>query len=220
GGSISVGADGAVALTSSRSAGTVVSGSAYAWDKGQTPGALRSDNPARISVRFTTCPSTSAPATAAPTTSAPTAAPTTTTTTATSYSSGSSSVAWILLSSVLGVCFLGLLAFMLWRYWYMCAHTCHRQARYKHRSRRMPNPTSDEREATPPPPTPQPGFLFGFWKERFPNDDIQGQPDRTKLPSPADMEQHQTNTIDPVVTEQAQAGDLTLHTLKKKCTIL
>ena len=47
-----MGADGAVALVSTRSAGTVVNLNAYAWDKGQTPGALRSDMPAKISIRF------------------------------------------------------------------------------------------------------------------------------------------------------------------------
>ncbi|KAK3798830.1 hypothetical protein RRG08_007187 [Elysia crispata] len=225
-GHISVGADGAVALVSTRSAGTVVNLNAYAWDKGQTPGALRSDMPAKISIRFLPCTSTTAPVTVAPTTAAVTAAPTTTTTTATT--SGSSNVAWILLASLLGLCFLGLLTFMLWRYWGECGRACdtgqccNRRPHYRQRPRKQSVSRSDneEREATPPPPTPQPGFLFGFWKERYPNDDIQGQPDRTQLPTPGDMEQHQTNTIDPVVPEHTEATTPAPEPPKKNCTIL
>ncbi|GFO37441.1 hypothetical protein PoB_006394600 [Plakobranchus ocellatus] len=34
--------------------------------------------------------------------------------------------------------------------------------------------------------------------KRFPNDDFKGQPDRKQLPTPADMNQHDTITYDPV----------------------
>ncbi|RUS86861.1 hypothetical protein EGW08_005398 [Elysia chlorotica] len=207
GGSVSVGSGGEVVLDAVQDAGTVITFDAYVTDQGQTPGPLTSMNPARVSVRYLPCPpepTTAAPVTAASGTSTPAA-----------EQSRENNLAWIIIAGLLGVVMVGLLAFMLWRYGLVCAHSCgklsckncgnlcrksppralpRRDPPNRPPQRRPWSPPTKPREPTPP----GPGFLFGFWKERFPNDDFKYQPDRKRMPSPADMEMHQTNTIDPV----------------------
>ncbi|KAK3773860.1 hypothetical protein RRG08_057907 [Elysia crispata] len=76
-----------------------------------------------------------------------------------------------------------------------------------------PQPQPPKRE----PPPPGPSFLTGFWKERFSDDDYRQQPDRRGMPSPADMNYHDTNTYDPVEPPHNPPPP---EPKKKFCTIL
>ncbi|KAK3780299.1 hypothetical protein RRG08_013775 [Elysia crispata] len=207
GGSISVGSGGEVVLDAVQDAGTVITFDAHVTDQGQTPGPLTSINPARVSVRYLPCPPD-------PTTAAP-ASGGSGTTTAAPEASRANNVSWIVLASLLGAVLLGLLSYMIWRYGLLCADSCRniscrrctdkckkKKPRPKPRREPPPRPPHGRPYSPPTPPRgptpPGPGFLFGFWKERYPNDDFEYQPDRRRMPSPADMDRHQTNTYDPI----------------------
>ncbi|GFS16895.1 hypothetical protein ElyMa_001484000, partial [Elysia marginata] len=97
-------------------AGTVITFDAHVTDQGQTPGALSSVNPARVSVRFLPCPTDTT--TAAPVTQAPDA------TTATLDAAKVNNNPWIIIAALLAVLMLSLLSFMIWRYGRLCAHSC------------------------------------------------------------------------------------------------
>lgn len=221
-GAVSVGDTGNVILTKALSAGTVVVFDVYAQDQGLTPGPLRSEQPAKVSVIFGVCPTPSDDSSNSDSADSTEAA-----------SNLGANLPWIIIAAILGAILLTLVTFMLWRYWEVMGEACSRlncsRSCQGRRGRpRLPNngpsnqnpsnkpsqaPTP-EKEKGPPPPS----FLMGFWKERFPDDDHKVQPDRRTLPTPADMNQHDTNTYDPV---QPPAQNATPpETPKKRCTIL
>ncbi|KAH9518619.1 hypothetical protein Btru_005802, partial [Bulinus truncatus] len=78
---------------------------------------------------------------------------------------------------------------------YLYRKTSKRIIRVKPATPEVSEPIYEEIEEPDPPGA---GFLFGFWKERHPNDDFKFQPDRTRLPTPGDMEDHNPHTFDPV----------------------
>ncbi|XP_035825221.1 cadherin-related family member 2 [Aplysia californica] len=242
GGSVSVDSGGSVILNTPLPAGNVITFNAQASDQGQTPGPLTSEQPSVITVYFTVCPTppptvSAAPVTAAPTTTtaAPTAAP---------VRDDADNLAWIIIAALLGTLMLGLLTFMLYRYWPMCVSTCSKincqkrccKTRTKLRpmnpvkrrpiekitpARRPPPPAKPEPEVPEaPPPPPGPGFLFGFWKERYPDDDFKFQPQRKDLPTPGDMDDHYPHTFDPLEPPPQATQATPVPPQKKKCIVM
>lgn len=206
GGSVSVGSGGEVVLDAVQAAGTVITFDAYVTDQGQTPGSLTSVNPAKVSVRFLPCP----PVT---TTAASSGQGGSGTTTQATERANVNNLSWIIVAALLGALMLGLLSYMIWRYGLICTDSC-RKIKCNNPCKKKPTPPKRPPERGPPlnrppqqkptsPPVkprestpPGPAFLTGFWKERFGDDDYVYQPDRKRMPSPADMSKRDTNTYD------------------------
>ncbi|GFO37417.1 protocadherin fat 4 [Plakobranchus ocellatus] len=111
-GAIDIGDTGNVIVTKPLAAGSVVVFDAYVTDQGQTPGALRSEQPAKVSVIFGVCPE-------------PTVSDSTTAASADSNERRrGNNLPWIIIAAILGTLLLGLLSFMLWRYWSMIGEAC------------------------------------------------------------------------------------------------
>ncbi|XP_059153703.1 cadherin-23-like [Physella acuta] len=222
GGAVVAGSSGEIIVLHAMPAGSVVTFLVYAWDMGQTPGPLMSVNPTVVSVRFTRCPPTRTPPPIVPVPQT-TALVITTETTTVLTQKKDDNLAWILIAALLGTAMLGLQGFMAWRYGPRCVRACQKFncecSKPRRRVRRVA-PAKEENIYNEPleePEPPGPGFLFGFWKERYPNDDFQTPPDRRNLPTPADMEPHYPHTVDPVDDPiQDDLKDMN----QKKCVIL
>ncbi|CAL1538159.1 unnamed protein product [Lymnaea stagnalis] len=233
GGDVHVGTGGEVIVNQPHPAGTVITFFAYAYDRGQTPGPLRSKNPAVISVRFTRCPTTRPPRTTTPKPATTAAKVRTTNETISIERKGEDNLPWIIMAALLGSLMLGLLTCMAWRYGNLCTHACRncgkRCCMTKQKTRlltprieRRPPKSAPERPRPETEP-PGPGFLFGFWKERFPNDDIKEQPNRQTVPTPGDMENHYPHTIDGaegITDPLAEYGPTVADKPKKTCAVM
>ncbi|KAK3773850.1 hypothetical protein RRG08_057897, partial [Elysia crispata] len=113
-GAVDIGETGSVILTKPLAAGTVVVFDAYAHDQGLTPGPLRSEQPAKVSVIFGVCP----PASDSSGGSSGSGD------SGTAASNSKNNLSWIVVSALLGAVLLGLLSFMLWRYWDVIGQAC------------------------------------------------------------------------------------------------
>ncbi|CAL1538160.1 unnamed protein product, partial [Lymnaea stagnalis] len=114
GGAIYIASGGEIIVAQAMPAGTVLTFFAYAYDNGQTPGPLRSLHPAVVSVRFTKCP------TPPPSTTTPVATTSHFASTTETLPKENDNTAWIIIASLLGTAWLGVLGYMLWRYGAKC----------------------------------------------------------------------------------------------------
>ncbi|XP_025092859.1 uncharacterized protein LOC112563245 [Pomacea canaliculata] len=114
---------------------------------------------------------------------------------------------WIILAAILAALLTALLLYMCIRYCWPCLRRCcTRCTRCTRKPKaRLNRPITPTRRPTPvaQPEKPHPGFIFGWWKETYANDDYKTTPDRTNIPEPSKgPEIPETNTydVDPVLT--------------------
>ncbi|PVD31792.1 hypothetical protein C0Q70_07210 [Pomacea canaliculata] len=187
------------------SAGTVVTFPVYATDQGKTPGPLTSVSPTWVSIYTMPCITPSP----VPKVTDPPVANTTNATV--SYFNISSpmgtNLPWIILAAILAALLTALLLYMCIRYCWPCLRRCcTRCTRCTRKPKaRLNRPITPTRRPTPvaQPEKPHPGFIFGWWKETYANDDYKTTPDRTNIPEPSKgPEIPETNTydVDPVLT--------------------
>lgn len=231
GSGITIVASGGIIMSTVPAAGQTLTATAYCYDRGQYPNPLTS---AAYSVSITGRDCTTvfvAPVTRTAAPAIPTTTTTTTTTTTPAPSTANTkdwldeNLPWIIVGALLATLLLGLLIYMILVY---CRNYCLR-CWQKEWCRRPPRPQRVKspprqvrpRELTPPrpktPPTPvvgpQNGYLYDFWKEKYPDNDYGKQPNRNHVPRPV-------TPINGSPAENNAGQQATASPKKKVCTIL